>query len=166
MIALDTGITAPESRATLDAQQKQLIAGRRIVQMFPRGTDELLLPRGMGRCENDRGVFHFRPSRIKPADILRLSAQGRENEFLNLGQFSKFDIADRVQRHAEKIVFITEYVPGPTELRSACGTDKTIKAQKAYFERTKERNGWIVVGNPPPRVVQQWEAMNARASTV
>lgn len=156
MIALDTGICAPESEATLRLQQDQLIAGRRDAQMFPKGTDELPLPEGLSRCETERGVFHYRPSAISRDRILRLSTLGRENEFLLLGPYSKFDIAVRAAK-GEEVLFITEYVDG-VELRSACGVPSTMMDQGGYFHRTREPGcGSIVVGGPPPRVVTNWK---------
>lgn len=150
MIALDTGICVPESRQTLLMQQRQLEDGKRDVQMFPAGTPELPLPNGFYRFENERGVFHFDGKRFTPEMIDWASSKGRENEFLNLGPYSKYDVAVRVKR-GEKLTCITEYLDG-VELRSACGTDGTLPEQLAYFERTKEPEGVIIVGSFPPRV--------------
>jgi hypothetical protein len=152
MMALDTGICVPESEQTLTRQQRQLVEGRRYVQMFPMGTKELPLPDGLVRCSNNRGAFHFQPSKITPEEIDRLSDQGRENEFLNLGPYCKFDVADRIQRHGEILSCITEYAHDGVELRSAAATDRTIPEQLAYFERTKEPGSKIVVGEFPERV--------------
>jgi len=148
VVALDTGMCAPESVETLMLQQKQMMSGRRDAQMFPRGTIELKIPSECERCQNYRGVYHFRNIDIET--IKELSEQGRENEILMLGPFSKFDIALRL-RSGEALTYITEYV-NSVELRSAIGTNGTIDRQREYFERTKEPNGIIVIGKCPDRV--------------
>lgn len=147
----DTGLCAPESHATLLRQQIQLKAGSRDVQMFPLGTSELPLPRGVIRYENHRGVFHYAPEKITPQKIDELSSSGRENEFLNLGPFSKPEIACRMAS-GEAFTAITEYAPDGTEIRCAGGTVETADEQRAYFERTKEPGSIIVIGVPPLRV--------------
>jgi hypothetical protein len=146
---LDTGQNIPESRATLLLQQKQLVAGRRDVQMFPGGVRELPLPAGMARHQNVRGVFHFNPSKIDAATIDRLSVVGRENEFLNLGPFNKFDIAVRVAA-GDVFQTITEYTPDGIEVRCAAASQSTLPVQCAYFEQTKDEGNVIVVGDMAP----------------
>lgn len=154
MTALDTGICAPESAATLLRQQRQLLAGNRDVQMFPVGTDELALPEGIARHENERGVFHFRRARISPAVIETLSNLGRENEFLNLGPYSKSDIAQRAMA-GEKVTCVAEYGRDGTELRCAAASDGTLARQVAYFQQTREPDGVVVVGKYPTRVLSR-----------
>lgn len=151
MTAIDTGLCTPESDATLRVQQRQLTDGRRDVQMFPSGTSELPLPDGFARHHNARGVFHFHPGRISAAALEQLSANGRENEFLNLGRFSKADVAHRIL-DGEQLTCITEYTPHGIEIRSAAGTDGTIELQRAYFEATQEPGSRIVIGAFPVRV--------------
>jgi hypothetical protein len=148
MIPLDTGICAPESLGTLLLQQLQLKSGRRNVQMFPNGTQELSLPVGFSRLKNARGVFHFHS--FLPEVIDDLSSQGRENEFLLLGPFSKYDIAVRA-KDGEPLTCITEYIAG-IELRCAAGTSGTVDLQREYFEKTKEPDGILVIGDYPERV--------------
>jgi hypothetical protein len=148
---LDTAITAPEDIKTLKFQQNQLISGKRTVQMFPNGTEELPLPAKMEKCQNLRGVFHYNPKKITSEEILKLSRVGRENEFLLLGPFCKPEIVNRILS-GEKFVPITEYSEEGVEIRSAAGTDKTIEAQLCYFERTKEPTSRIVVGTVPDRI--------------
>jgi hypothetical protein len=144
----DTGLCIPETAATLAFQQVQLVAGNRDVQMFPIGTAELPVPSGFARHQNVRGVFHFWPGAISADAIDALSAEGRENEFLMLGHFSKTDIAKRVLA-GESLLCVTEYTPEGVEVRSAAGTDKTVNEQRAYFERTKEPGNTIAVGEMP-----------------
>ncbi len=151
MIALDTRIYAPESKETLELQQVQLVGGRRNAQMFPGGIGELMVPKGCDRYENERGVYHFR--NISVWIVRELSEQGRENEILLLGPFSKYDIALRILG-GENLTYITEYVDG-IELRCAIGTDGTIDLQNDYFEQTKEPGGAIVIGEYPERV-KRW----------
>lgn len=155
MSAIDTGICAPEGLATLLRQQLQLKEGRRDVQMFPAGTDELPLPGGLSRHQNERGVFHFRDGVISQQAIEALSAQGRENLFLKLGPYSKSEIAERALA-GETVTCIAEYTPAGIELRCAAGTNATIAEQRAYFDRTKEPDGIVIVGRLPARVASAY----------
>lgn len=152
-MALDTGLCAPESLQTLVLQQDQIIRGKRDAQMFPCGTLELPVMIGCERYANDRGAYHFR--NIEAETVKMLSEQGRENEILLLGPFSKHDIALRL-RDGEELTYITEYV-NSIELRCAIGTDGTIERQREYFEKTKESVGIIVIGECPARV-KRWIA--------
>ncbi len=148
MAFMDTGLCVPETAATLAFQRAQLVAGKRHVQMFPTGTLELPVPDGMGRYQNERGVFHFRPDAIHAGTIAALSGEGRENEFLMLGPFGKSELAKRILA-GESLLCVTEYAPDGTEVRSAAGTDKTIDEQRDYFERTKEPGSTIAIGEMP-----------------
>lgn len=150
----DTGKCVPESLDTLLIQQNQLIAGKRMVQMFPVGTFEIPLPFNMSRHENSRGVFHYNPKLTTLNHIDFFSLRGRENEFLILGPYSKSDIAQRAL-NGEKVTCIMEFTPLGTEVRCAVGTDKTIEEQREYFEQTKELGNSIVVGILPERIISQ-----------
>jgi|SRR5882724_1686780 len=148
----DTGKNAPESPETLHLQQSQLVRGLRNVQMFPVGTIELELPFGFCRCDNSRGVFHYNPEKIDFFKIDVLSHIGRENEFLNLGPYSKTDIERRCLA-GEELKYITEYTDFGIEVRSAVGVASTLEEQYWYFENTREPGNTIVIGNPPDRVL-------------
>ncbi|KRQ11940.1 hypothetical protein AOQ73_05905 [Bradyrhizobium pachyrhizi] len=102
----------------------------------------------MGRYENSRGVFHFRPEAIHVGKIDALSGEGRENLFLNLGSIDKHEVARRVLA-GESLLCVTEYTPDGIEVRSAAGTETTVDEQREYFERTKEPGNTIVVGGMP-----------------
>jgi len=147
----DTGKNAPESQETLRIQQGQLLRGIRDVQMFPIGTIELPIPKGFCRYVNDRGVFHYNYKKIDTIDIEFLSSHGRENEFLNLGPYSKADIENRCF-DGEGLRFITEYTNCGIEVRSAVGVVSTLEEQYWYFECTKEPGNVVVIGGPPDRV--------------
>lgn len=153
MFVLDTGSCAPEDRETLLIQQQQLWDGKRPAQMFPLGTPELDLLPGYCRHENFRGVFHYNPVVLSASEIDFYSFQGRENEILNLGPYSKVEIFDRINA-GEHPVFVVEYTPNGVEVRAAFGTDKTCKEQFDYFVQTKEPENSVIVGGPPPRVTQ------------
>lgn len=142
----DTGMNIPESVETLKAQQARLLAGRRHVQMFPVGTVELELPGGFQRHQNDRGIFHFRASEIGAEEIDRLSREGRENEFLELGPFNKTDIAERLAK-GESLFAIVEFDPRGVEVRGAAGSTSTLKEQHEFFERTKGEGGTVLIVN-------------------
>lgn len=148
----DTGKCVPESKETLLIQQRQLMFGKRDVQMFPIGTKELKLPKGFKRFENSRGVFHFNGDKITKEEINSLSQRGMENLFLNLGPFDKQEILNRLNA-GEALVFLTEYTKDGVEVRSVAGTNMTVQHQYEYFERTKEPDN-IIVAEPPKRVIE------------
>lgn len=151
---VDTGTNVPESEATLLIQQKGLLEGRRAAQMFPKGTPELALPEGMQRFVNHRGVFHFNPQKINRHKLATLSAQGRENEFLNLGPHSKYDVK-LMNLAGDSIVCVTEYTADGVEVRSAVSTVQKAEGVRRFFEDTKEQGSSIVVGEPPARIRNQ-----------
>jgi N12 class adenine-specific DNA methylase len=136
----DTGQNVPESRATLKAQQNQLVAGERSAQMFPKGTREMPLPPGMERVETGRGIFHFDPKKLTSAKITEASAAGRENELLGLGSFTKADIAARA---GERSVTIVERTPDGVEVRAAVGSESTADQQLAEMEKGKSPGNMV-----------------------
>lgn len=136
----------PETSETLMAQQGQLLDGDRAVQMFPQGTAELGLPEGMGRFENERGAFHYNPEQIGVANIAQASAQGRENEILDLGPYSKEDIFQLIQQGGRPLVAV-ERTPDGVEVRAAIGTEETLPAQIKAMESAKSPNNTIVVND-------------------
>jgi len=139
--------TMPESPDTLEAQQDQLEAGDRPAQMFPNGSPELDLPEGMERAETPNGVFHYDPDQVSHEGVQGLSGQGRENELLNLGPFSKQDIMQRLKL-GEQPVAIVERAADGTEVRSAMGTTTTAPIQIQAMEQTKSPGSRIVVEDP------------------
>ena len=143
----DTGQNVPETAATLRAQQEQLVKGERAVQMFPQGTAELPLPKGMARVETPRGVFHYDPEQITPDHIHALSQQGRENEFLGLGPVSKPEAQARAAA-GEPPVAVVERNQDGTEVRAAAGTAQTAGAQQAAMEGAKSPGNAIGVETP------------------
>lgn len=129
--------TIPESLDTLMLQQQQLIDGQRKVQMFPIGTPELPLPRGLQRLETPAGILHYNPSKISFEELQHLIEAERENEFLGLGPHNKQAIHDRIQK-GEQPFALVERNPEGIEARAALGTHSTLP--------------------------EQWEAMNAEKS--
>lgn len=152
---LDTGKNIAESWETLVLQQGLLKRGYRDVQMFPVGTPELKLPDGFGRVENERGVFHYNPERINPADILELSKIGHENEFLDLGPVSKPEVELHLRQGFFPII-ITEYSFDGIEVRTVAGSTKTLKEQFNYVHSTRQPGSLIAVNSPPQRLVDNW----------
>ena len=147
---LDTGMNTQESMATLLEQQRRLKVGKRAVQMFPVNTNELPLPEGFSRCVNTRGIFHYLSDAITEAKIKELSADGRENEFLELGPYSKPEIMTRIAA-GDKPVVIVEYTKDFVEVRAWLGCISTVGEQSDYFYRTKDP-GNIVICRVPERV--------------
>ena len=133
----DTGQNAPESPATLKAQQDQLTAGNRDAQMYPAGTDPLPLPKGMERVETPRGVIDFNPDKLSKTDVVKASKAGRENDILGLGPHSKDDVLARAAATGEPLLSTTERTPDGTEVRAALGTTGTAPEQRAALEAGK-----------------------------
>jgi hypothetical protein len=147
---LDTGLNAQESLETLRLQQERLVKGYRSVQMFPVGTVELAKPPGIRRTENTRGVFHYNPRLISEEKLLDLSADGRENEFLELGPYSKSDVYVKLLL-GETLLAVSEYTKSGVEVRTAVGTASTVEEQVEYFKATKQPGNRIVAGQLPDR---------------
>lgn len=158
----DTGMTVPETPESLLAQQRQLIEGRRLAQMFPVGTEELTLPPGMERIETPRGVFHFDPSRISARDIVAASNARRENEVLGLGPMSKDDVARVMQETGEKPVSIVERDGMGNEVRGSLATPSTVGMQADTILRTADPKNSVDV-EPVDDVVAQRAMRIARA---
>lgn len=153
--------TMPEPPATLKLQQRQLLSGHRRVQMFPRGTPELPLPRGMNRTENANGRFHYDPRRIDENEIHRLSTAGRENDMLDLGPYSKDDIVKRMHG-GEVPVAVVERHPDGTEVRAAVGTHATAERQMAAMNRSKSPGHIVRIEDPRETVGHRVRAFGGR----
>lgn len=136
MAFTDTGLNLPEPKATLLAQQEQLLQRKRFAQMFPLKTAELSLPDGFARIETKRGVFHFDPGSMAPETIQMLSEIERENILLGLGPYNKTDIAKRVLE-GEKPLAVTERTANGVEVKAVVGTGRTAGSQKAALEKQK-----------------------------
>lgn len=126
---LDTGANVPETPQTQAAQQQAVAEGRRAVVMFPKGSDEQPLAPGMARVRTPRGTFHFDPKQITPQQIRRASRDGRENEILGLGPYSKEDVQKRLHG-GEPAIAVTERQPDGTEVKAAVGTPSTAPDQQ------------------------------------
>jgi hypothetical protein len=163
---LDTNKNVPESFKTLYLQQDQLLRGLRPAQMFPAGSQELPLPRGMERLETKRGVFHFNPGQIRADALARLSAEGRENEVLGLGPVSKPEVEARARATGEPVVSITERAPDGTEVKTAVGTAGTAATQVAALERSKTPGNTVAVEQPQQTIVERMRAQQEQAAAV
>jgi hypothetical protein len=158
-VAPDEPETVPEPHETLVAQQHQLIDGHRRVQMFPRGTRELSLPHGISRIVVDGEVFHYDPNRISAEQIRHASAHGRENELLDLGQFSKHDIMHRLH-NGEMPVAVVERRPDGTEVRAAAGTHVTAQHQMAMMHHTKSPGNTLHFEDPRHTLAHRMKRAN------
>lgn len=139
----------PELHETLLLQQAQLIAGLRDAQLFT--FKELDLPEGFERFENEDGVFHYNPSKLKPSDI----TADRYNIILNLGPYSKEDL-----NRDEHPVTLVERDPRGIEVRTACGTTSTAKEQFDYMLATKTPGHVIVLEHPSTVILQRLAGAN------
>lgn len=144
----------PETSDTLNAQQQQLVAGHRRAQMFPNGTSELPLPRGMSRTVTKSGAFHYDPSRLSAVDIHKLSGQDRENELLDLGPVSKREVLRRL-RGGEVPVAVVERNRDGHEVRAALGTHKTVGRQHTAMLRTKSPGHSLHIEHPNDTIARR-----------
>ncbi len=146
----DTGKNVPETQATLLLQRKQLEQGKRLAQMFPKGTKEL--PKGkFDRVVTERGVFHFDPRYVSADKIVYLSARHRENEVLGLGPYNKSDVMRLVEK-GETPLCISEVSPTGVEIRTAIGTASTLMLQQLVFENTKFPDSMICISMWPEAI--------------
>lgn len=157
--------TVPESPRTLRAQQKQLIAGHRRVQMFPHGTPELPLPHGMARVETNGDVFHFNPHKISAAEVRKHSDAGHEHHLLDLGPHSKHDILHRING-GELPLAVVERDHEGTEVRSAVGTHLTAREQLAHMHRTKSPGHTLSLEDPRRTLAHRLHLHRAEGGSV
>lgn len=154
--------TLPEGPDTLLAQQDQLLNGNRKAQMFPNGTPELPVPEGIARTQTPNGAFHYNPAQVGADDVHSLSGMNRENDLLDLGPFSKEQIAAHIQR-GETPFAIVERTPAGVEVRAAVGTKSTLPLQMPAFEQ-KKAPGNIVVVEPLAQTLAKRQASNGVAN--
>lgn len=145
--AVINSLTVPESRATLEAQRGQLLGGSRPVQMYPTGSQELPLPPGFQRLETVKGVFHFNPNHVSKEEIQKATETGTENKILGLGEFSKSDIAKRVNQ-GEQPLTIVERLPNGVEVRAASGTNKTADHQIKSMQKDMAPQSYLQSEKP------------------
>ena len=139
--------TIPEDAETLHAQQRQLVAGDRHVQMFPHGSRELPVPHGMQRVVSHSGVFHYNPKQIYPADIHYHSRNGNEHALLGLGPHSKHEIMHRIAS-GEHPVAVVERNEHGHEVRAALGTHVTAPVQYQHMLHGKSKNHTLHIEHP------------------
>ena len=133
---VDTGMTVPESPATLQAQISQLGRERAVV-MVPTGTPRPdNIPPGMRGVRTERGIYLYDPTKITEDAILRASRDGTENEILGLGPVSKQEAMSRAAA-GETPVAVTERAPDGTELKAAAGTDRTALHKRLLWRLKK-----------------------------
>lgn len=140
--------TIPESRDTLRAQQKHLVSGHRRAQLFPRGTSELDLPRGMSKTQTHLGSVHYNPDKISGDHVRHLVANNKANELLDLGPVTKEEALHRVNHMGEHPVAVVERQPDGTEVRAASGSHVTAPYQLHHMERTKVPGNHVRLEHP------------------
>lgn len=162
MDALDL-FTVPEARETLALQYDQLLRGIRVAMLFPgimQEPDGLELPVGFAGMVTPIGIFYFDPRIVSPDELRRGLAGGYLNCFLNLGEYSKADIAARIAKRGEHGVAVVEASPEGTEVRAAWGTIETANNQLRYFEETKTPGHVCFVTSPLHVIAARLAALN------
>lgn len=138
--AVASGQTVPESRAALHAQVEQLANRNRAVVVFPKGTkasDLPPVPAGMKRVSGgmkDVATIYYDPDRISGLDIRKAVREGRINELIGIGPYSKEEIAARVQAGEPAVGVVGRDAEG-NEVQSAVGTPSTAPEQAAAISR-------------------------------
>lgn len=143
----DTGQNLPERPADLKAQREQLMQRRRVAMLYPVGTPEGQLPKGMKRVTTDAGVFHYNPEKIDETTVKYVSAKGQENLILGLGPFSKEDILKRAAQTGEQLVSVTETTQDGATPRAAIGTTGTASTQMEAMKKDADPNNTIQTEN-------------------
>ena len=161
---VDTGTNLQQPNADLLAEQKELIGGQRAVQMFPTNTTPLPLPKGMKKSKTSRGIFHYKPNATLPDGrkvtdglIQQLSAAGRENELLGLGDRTKQEV-DAAAPAEGGVTTVSEVTPEGARVRSVASTAADAERQ-AQMLQENAAPGNKVVKEPSeealaPRILQ------------
>ncbi|WP_404422896.1 hypothetical protein [Nibricoccus sp. IMCC34717] len=156
-LANDTGKNVPEAMGTLQAQQKALVEGRVPAQMFPAGSIELVLPKGLKRVETPRGVFHFDPDQISAEKVTALSAAKRENEILGLGPYSKEDVAKQLAQ-GDALVNVAERDAQGREVRTAVAAGGTAAHVAADMQRRAAPGNTVAAEAPTRSILERLQA--------
>lgn len=148
---VDTGTNLQQPSADLLAEQEELISGRRAVQMFPTNTAPLDLPEGMKKTKTRRGIFHYNPNATLPDGrkvteglIQQLSAKGRENELLGLGDRTKQEVAAAAPSE-DGVTVVSEMTPGGARVRSAAATVADAERQAQGMRETAAPENNVVI---------------------
>ena len=153
--------TEPEPQGQLNDQRQQLADGERKAVLYTPG--EKIPPEiaGMKRIPTDAGIVDFNPSLIKPVEILRLVAERRENELLDLGPHNKAAVAESVGRGAEPVGVRTVSEEG-APIREAASTTELAKETAAHMEATRKGNEAGVEVVPEHQVLADRQARVAQ----
>jgi hypothetical protein len=160
---VDTGTNLQQPNADLLAEQKELISGQRAVQMFPTNTTPLPLPKGMKKSKTSRGIFHYKPNATLPDGrkvtdglIQQLSAAGRENELLGLGDRTKQEVAAAAPGEGG-VTTVSETTPEGARVRSVAATAADAERQAQMLQETSAPDNRVTIETPPvalaPRVL-------------
>jgi hypothetical protein len=155
----DTGLNIPEMLVTLKHQQRELVARRRIAQMFPLGTKELPLPEGFESVTTERGVFHFDPKVVSAHEINQFSKNRRENLILGLGPYNKADVMERHLK-GEPLIAVTERAPNGIEVKAALGTHSTVAEQVNEFEQSKAPGSYVAIEDIKAVLLERLKELN------
>lgn len=145
----------PESIHTLVAQQKQLLDGHRVAQLYPKGHPELRLPRGLSRAKMPNGdIFHYDPKKITKELLIHASKTGQENKVLGLGPVTKHDAIHRVAS-GEYPIAVVERNRFGHEVRAAAGTHATAQAQLDALNANKSPGHHVSVERPDHTIARR-----------
>lgn len=129
-------LAVPEGLATLAAQRRELIEGKRAVLVFKGGHRRIPPPHGMREFVMSGDVVQYNPAEIGEADIRRAQREDRLGALLRLGPVSKNEAVARIG-HGETPVAVVERDHRGVELRAAAGTHATADRQLRHMQKTK-----------------------------
>lgn len=145
----------PESIHTLVAQQKQLLDGHRVAQLYPKGHPELRLPKGLSRAKMPNGdVFHYHPAKITKELLIHASKTGQENKVLGLGPVTKHDAVRRVAAGEHPVAVVERNGLGH-EVRAAAGTHATAPAQVRALNARKSPGHHVSIESPDHTIAKR-----------
>jgi len=151
----DTGKNIPESPETLRLQQQMLMDGKKAVMMFPANTGRVLdPPPGMKAINTPEGVFHYNPKMISPQRIKAAINEGRLNEILGIGPYSKKDVLKRVGK-GEKLLNVVGRSPEGHEIIAAAGTPSTAMNQVSAISPTLPEGSQVHLEAPQNVILQR-----------
>jgi hypothetical protein len=140
---LDTGMNVPEAPQSIMEQVKQIGTGGRKAVMVPKNgvikkaqLAEIKSNPNYKVLVTPRGRFIYDNRLTGPAEIKKLSAEGRENELLALGPVPKTQVVADVQAGATPGA-LTERTPAGVEVKGVATSDATLPEQAAALEATK-----------------------------
>lgn len=151
----DKGKNVPESPETLRLQQQMLMDGKKAVMMYPANTGAVLdTPPGIKSLHTPEGIFHYNPKMISVDKIKAAIKDGRLNDILGLGPYSKADVLKRVSK-GEPLLNVVGRSPEGHEVVAAAGTTSTAMDQASAISPTLPEGSKVHLEAPQNVIIQR-----------